>query len=102
MLLDAGENLGIAKFLMLGLIERGKSIELGATVGAGYALRIVQVKNGIALAAQKNALMFRGKKAGSPKAAEQALFAEVGFGVHHNIARKVVVHSPETVTQPGP
>ena len=100
-LLDPRENFRISKFLILLLVQRRKCVELGTTILAGNTSWIFQVQHRIALAAQQHALMLGRHEAGSPQAAEQALLREFRTGMHYHVARQVLVHSAQTVAQPG-
>ena len=101
MLTNPGKHLGVAVLLMMFTVENGKGVELSSPILSGNTLGIAQVKNGVALAAQKDSLVIRRHETRSPKTTKQALLGMCRLRVHNNVVRQVLIHAPKTVTQPS-
>lgn len=100
---DAGGDLGIAPGLEVVLVEGGEVVQHRPAGGAVDAIRVGQVEDGIAAAAELHALMSGREEAGSPIEVIEDLAAGgvAGDGGEDGVGGEVVGDGAEAVAEPG-
>ena len=100
---DAGEGFGVAEFLMSLVIEFFERVEHASAGGGGDAFGFGEEEDGVALGPEEDALVFRGKEAGTPEAIVNSLGVTLGGpgGIEDDEGREVFVFRAESVGKPG-